>query len=41
MDLLSLNSMKTNYINFTVKNPIVNKMGNIDSIISTMHKKFV
>jgi hypothetical protein len=35
-NLLSLNSMKTNYINFTVKNPIVKEIGNIDSIISIL-----
>jgi hypothetical protein len=34
--------MKTNYVNFTVKNLIVKEMSNIDSIISsTMHRKFL
>jgi hypothetical protein len=41
-NMLSLNSSKTNYINFTIKNPIEKGMEEIDSIItSTMQTNFL
>jgi hypothetical protein len=41
-NLMSLNTMKTNHINFTVKNKVVRDMGDIGTIItSTNYTKFL